>query len=323
MVRSTRRRSHGGDAVNAAQRAEAERIKAAAPLGVVIGETVPLKRSGRLLMGLCPFHGEKTPSFYVWPDHYHCFGCGAHGDVFDWLMRTCGMSFGEAVRHLAGGVGRASHSTAAHPSAASRASQAAEAARNRELARRVWCEALDPRGTPVETYLRRRGVTLPDEPIIRWHPACPRTGGHLPAMVAMMTCPVTGEPTGIHRTFLLPDGAGKAAVDRPKMMLGRAGVIRLAEPLGEGLGLAEGIETALSAMQAIAWGPVWAAGSCGAIQWLPVLPYTLTVFADSDGPGLRAARVCAARWADAGREALIHIPPDGTDWADAVRRLAA
>ena len=48
----------------------------------VIGEYVKLKRSGRGLMGLCPFHGEKTPSFSVSPDLgiYHCFGCQAHGD---------------------------------------------------------------------------------------------------------------------------------------------------------------------------------------------------------------------------------------------------
>jgi len=309
--------------VNADQRAEVGRIRASTSLAAVIGETVPLKRTGRLLMALCPFHGEKTPSFYVWPDHYHCFGCGAHGDVFDWLMRTRQIPFAEAVRLLAGGVTRASHSTAVRPLAVSRESQAADVARNRELARRVWCAAQDPHGTPVEAYLRHRGVRLPDEPVIRWHPACPRTGGPLPAMVAMMTCPVTGQPTGIHRTFLLPDGSSKALMDKPKMMLGRAGLIRLASPCTEGLGIAEGVETALAAMQVIGWGPVWAAGSCGAIQRLPVLPYTLTVFADSDGPGVRAARVCAARWADAGREALIHIPPDGTDWADAVRRLAA
>jgi len=251
MVRSTRRRSHGGDAVNAAQRAEAERIKAAAPLGVVIGETVPLKRSGRLLMGLCPFHGEKTPSFYVWPDHYHCFGCGAHGDVFDWLMQTRGMTFPEALAQLGGAAGRPC-AQAAPSEPARRLARAqgddADAERNRELARRAWCEAQDPRGSPVEAYLRHRGVTLPDEPVIRWHPACPRTGGALPAMVAKMTDPVTGQPTGIHRTFLLPDGSGKALVDKPKMMLGRAGLIRLASQCTEGIGIAEGVETALAAL---------------------------------------------------------------------------
>ena len=75
-----------------------------------------------------------------------------------------------------------------------------------------------------------------------------------------MTDPVTGKPCGIHRTYLERDGRGKAAIDGPRRMLGAAGVIRLADPSAEGLGLAEGIETALSCMQTIGWGPVWAAG---------------------------------------------------------------
>lgn len=306
---------------------DADRIKAATSLAAVIGEALPLKRNGRLLTGLCPFHSEKTPSFYVWRDHYHCFGCGAHGDVFDWLMQTRGMTFPEAVAHLCG-VGDRSRTEAAAPAppapTARARADAADTERNRELARRIWCECEPARGSPVETYLLHRGVRLPDEPVIRWHPACPRTGGPLPAMVAKMTDPVTGEPTGIHRTFLQPDGTGKTPVGKPKMMLGRAGVIRLAEPMGEGLGLAEGIETALSAMHAIGWGPVWAAGTRGAIEAFPVLPAcTLTIFADGDRPGQDAARACAKRWADAGREALIYLAPDGQDWNDAARRIAA
>jgi len=166
-----------------------------------------------------------------------------------------------------------------------------------ELARRIWIESRDPRGSPVETYLRHRGVRLPDEPVIRYHPRCPRTGGPLPAMLALMTVPETGEPCGVHRTFLQPDRSGKAPIDKPKMMLGSAGVIRLAEPICEGLGLAEGIETALSVAQRIGWRPVWAAGTRGGIERFPVLPgHCLTVFADGDAPGMTAARACAARW---------------------------
>ena len=98
---------------------------------------------------------------------------------------------------------------------------------------------------------------------------------------------------GVHRTFLVSDGSGKAPVAKPKMMLGTAGVIRLAELLGAGLGLAEGIETALSCTQLIGWGPVWAAGSRGMIERFPLLAdMTLNIFADADdsGEGLKAAR---------------------------------
>lgn len=308
-------------------RADIDRIKAETSIALVIGETVPLKRAGRVLTGLCPFHGEKTPSFCVYVDHYHCFGCGARGDCFTWLMETRRMTFLEAVAHLGGAAGRQpAQSVRTLPAPSQRLARGpdGEAERNRELARRIWCESGPAPGSPVETYLQHRGVALPDAPVIRWHPACPRTGGPLPAMVALMSDPATGEPTGVHRTFLRPDGTGKATVDKPKTMLGRAGVIRLAEPEGIGLGLAEGIETGLSVMQAIGWGPVWAAGSRGGVETFPVLPAcTLTIFADADGPGLKSARLCAARWAAAGREALIYVPPAGEDWNDAARRLVA
>ena len=73
----------------------------------VIGPHVELKRSGSSWMGLCPFHGEKSPSFSVVPakQFYYCFGCGAGGDAIRFLTEQLGMSFVEAVRDLAGRVG--------------------------------------------------------------------------------------------------------------------------------------------------------------------------------------------------------------------------
>lgn len=72
-----------------------------------VGATVALARSGRTWRGLCPFHRERTPSFHVYLGRapgYHCFGCGAHGDVFDWLARTRGLDFLAAVDYLAPGI---------------------------------------------------------------------------------------------------------------------------------------------------------------------------------------------------------------------------
>jgi len=73
----------------------------------VVGEYMPLKRQGRDFRALCPFHNEKTPSFYVSPSKqiYKCFGCGAGGDVFSFVMATERVSFPEAIRLLAGRVG--------------------------------------------------------------------------------------------------------------------------------------------------------------------------------------------------------------------------
>jgi DNA primase len=75
----------------------------------VVGRHVELKRGGANFMGLCPFHGEKSPSFSVTPakQFYYCFGCGASGDAIRFLTEHLGLSFIEAVRDLAQGVGLA------------------------------------------------------------------------------------------------------------------------------------------------------------------------------------------------------------------------
>ena len=73
----------------------------------VIGESVTLKKAGTTYKGLCPFHGEKTPSFVVTPgrETWHCFGCGRGGDIFSFVMERDGLTFPEALRTLAGKAG--------------------------------------------------------------------------------------------------------------------------------------------------------------------------------------------------------------------------
>jgi DNA primase len=82
-------------------------IKNAADIVDIVSESVALRQSGRNYLGLCPFHSEKTPSFTVSPDKqiYYCFGCGAGGNVFSFLMKHRGLSFPEAARTLAGRYG--------------------------------------------------------------------------------------------------------------------------------------------------------------------------------------------------------------------------
>src|ERR1700679_1300284 len=80
-----------------------EEIRARLPLSEVVGKKLRLTRAGREYKGCCPFHNEKSPSFYVNDDKqfFHCFGCGAHGDIIGFTMRHDRLSFPEAVDQVA------------------------------------------------------------------------------------------------------------------------------------------------------------------------------------------------------------------------------
>jgi len=94
MFRSRRRRLAVGVAAE---------VKNKLSVVEVVGETVSLKKAGTTYKGLCPFHGEKTPSFVVTPprETWHCFGCGLGGDIFSFVMQRDGVTFPEALRTLA------------------------------------------------------------------------------------------------------------------------------------------------------------------------------------------------------------------------------
>jgi DNA primase len=84
-----------------------DEIRQRVGLVATIGRRVKLVKRGREHSGLCPFHNEKSPSFTVSEakGFFHCFGCGAHGDVIGFAMRAEGLSFPEAVERLAGEAG--------------------------------------------------------------------------------------------------------------------------------------------------------------------------------------------------------------------------
>lgn len=247
-------------------------LKARVPLVTLVSRRVELRqrRPGEWV-GRCPFHQDKTPSFKVdGRGFFRCFGCDARGDHFSWLEQAEGLAFREAVTVLEEIAGGAAPRLAPGTRPAIEAAPAggADEAKRQALALRIWQEAAPAAGTPVETYLAARGIRLAPPPTLRWHPRLYHPeGGHLPAMVAAMTN-AQRRIVAIHRTFLKADGSGKAAVSPAKMMLGPVAgtAIRLA-PLDPGgtLGLAEGIETALTVMQESPGLAVWAAGSLGAI----------------------------------------------------------
>ncbi|HHZ76112.1 MAG TPA: DNA primase, partial [Rhodospirillales bacterium] len=84
-----------------------DQIKDQIELVSVIGRRVNLKKKGREYLGICPFHNEKTASFTVNEDKgfFHCFGCGEHGSIFDFLMKIDTLTFPEAVERLANEAG--------------------------------------------------------------------------------------------------------------------------------------------------------------------------------------------------------------------------
>jgi putative DNA primase/helicase len=210
---------------------------------------------------------------------------------------------------------------------------AVEAVARAKRAMFLWHEAKSPKQTIVETYLRNRGCKLgpvTGADMLRFHPNCPfkALGGPLrtPAMLALITDAVTGEPIGVHRTAIKDDGSGKRELGdgiSSKQILGaaRRGAIRL-HAASEHIGIAEGIETALSASQVLGTA-VWATLSSTGIATFPVLKGAkyLTVFADHDHAGAQAARRCCLRYQGAGIDAKIHFPPDvGADWNDFVMK---
>src|SRR6187399_2077310 len=84
-----------------------DELRARTPLSTLIGKSVKLQRAGREWRACCPFHNEKSPSFYVNDDKsfYHCFGCGVHGDAIRWMTDQRGLPFIDAVKELAQAAG--------------------------------------------------------------------------------------------------------------------------------------------------------------------------------------------------------------------------
>src|SRR6185295_17815523 len=137
-------------------------IRARADIVAVIGQHVQLKKAGRNWKGLCPFHGEKTPSFNVSPDKgfFHCFGCQKHGDVFTFVMELEGKSFVEAAEQLGARFGIQVPQIEESPEIRrARGERVAMLDINR-LATQFFREVLsDPkRGESVRDYLKKRGV---------------------------------------------------------------------------------------------------------------------------------------------------------------------
>lgn len=154
-----------------------DEIRSKSDIVAVIGEYVPLKKRGNNFLGLCPFHQEKTPSFTVTPDKqmFYCFGCQTGGNVFSFLMKREGLSFGEAVEHLAARAGvvlpeRERRRAGGGPGTGAGTEAGGGEEKRREerdllyrimdFASRYYHKALleSPEAEKARLYLRRRGI---------------------------------------------------------------------------------------------------------------------------------------------------------------------
>jgi DNA primase len=136
-----------------------DELRSRISLAELIGRSVKLVRRGREYAGLCPFHHEKTPSFYVVEDKsfFHCFGCGAHGDAVGFAMRNHNLDFLEAIEKLAGEAGLAV--PRATPQERERAQQQKTLFGALEAAATFYETCLaSPAGTRARNYLAERGL---------------------------------------------------------------------------------------------------------------------------------------------------------------------
>lgn len=196
-----------------------------------------------------------------------------------------------------------------------------------DWARALWGATKPLSGVAID-YLRARHCVVPPKGShLRWLPELKHPSGYMgPALVGLITHAVTRAPLSLHRTWIKPDGT-KADVDPPRMLLKdhrkAAGVIRLWPEVSDTLGIAEGIESALSL--AHAGGPVWSCIDAGNLTAFPVLANVenLTIGGDNDPAGTKAAKACGRRWAAANREVRLVIPERvGHDLNDVVRGQA-
>jgi hypothetical protein len=191
-----------------------------------------------------------------------------------------------------------------------------------------WRGARPIAGTLAETYLTARKLHFddPEGRVLRFarsrarkHPVTERIEYH-PALLCALSDAESGDQCGLVNIYLQPHGRDRLRDKKGKTCTGRPGsaVIMLSE-FGEpvsGLVLCEGVETGIAIFQA-ELRPIWACGPAGTLATFPVLEgiEALTIAADADKPGRRAAETLAARWSSHGREVVIVAPSVG-DWAD-------
>lgn len=308
-----------------------EDIRQRHALSDIIGRHTKLRKSSRELVGLCPFHPEKSPSFHVNDAKglYHCFGCGAHGDVIRFLQDAEGMSFLEALQWLSGSdlpiIPEAVRVKAAQEDAEARRQAIADA-------KAFAARCVEPAGTPAEVYARARGITAALPPSIRfgmlpaWRDR--ETGEWSAPRPAMVGLCVNGggDLVAIQRIFLRPDGSGKAQIRKPKLTLGRirGASLRLG-PVASEVIITEGPEDGLSLMQELPDASVWVALGTALMPEIEMPPEvrSVVIAGQNDAAGQAAVTRAAEALTLRGLSVKTMFPaPQYRDWNDELRGVA-
>jgi DNA primase len=230
---------------------------------------------------------------------YHCFGCGADGDIISFVMHTERLGFVDALRWLG-----AANLPAVDPAQRAIAAAEDEAERQEAIAeaRTVWDASEPAAGTPAEAYARSRGITAPLPRSIRfartyaWRDR--DTGEIGPSHSAMVGAVVdaAGALIGLQRIFITDDGHAKLWGKRSKRSLGRVrgGALRLGPPAAEVV-LCEGPEDGLTLMQEMPDRSIWVALGTDMMPAIELpLPIAKIVLAgDNDAAGQAAIRKAA------------------------------
>lgn len=271
---------------------DAQALKNQIRLSDVARPYTKLRQSGRTMVGLCPFHDERTASFVITDSVglYYCHGCGAGGDVIDFAKAIHRCEFLEAIEWLSGETYR--HMVPGERAQA-RKLERAERALLISHARSQWREGTSIAGTPAETYLLSRGIVgaVPGtlrygQPPVWIDIRTGKTGPHRHALIAACQ-DVDGRIMGVQRIFLTSAGA-KAPMRQAKLSLGqiRGGALRLG-PEAHEIVLCEGPEDGLTLRQQMPAATVWVALGSGnmAAMALPARTKRLIIAGDNNPPG--------------------------------------
>ncbi len=302
----------------------------------VVARTRKVTRAGKNEMrALCAFHTERTPSMQLndVKGTYHCFGCGASGDLVSYVMKTENIGFMDAMRWLG-----AASLPDVDPAKRAIASAEDEADRLRaiERARVVWEKARPAPGTPAEVYLRSRGIIMPIPHTIRfamtpaWYDdESGECGPDLPALIGAV---VDGDDQliGLQRVFLADGGKRKAGMKKPKRSLGRVkgGALRFnsdADSFGDELIVTEGPEDGLSLAQELDR-EVWVTLGTGLMPHIDYPPRIVTIIiaGQNDAPGRAAVEKAEEELIERGYATRTMWPAEGyKDWNDQLRGMRA